>query len=72
MIAGGKKLPERDALRMAWQAIDQGAAGVDMGRNVFQAECPTAMIQAVRAVVHDGEKPQQAFDRYQALKNAAP
>jgi putative autoinducer-2 (AI-2) aldolase len=70
VIAGGKKLPERDALRMAWQAIDQGAAGVDMGRNVFQAECPTAMIQAVRAVVHDGEKPQQAFDRYQALKNA--
>jgi putative autoinducer-2 (AI-2) aldolase len=72
VIAGGKKLPERDALEMAWQAIDQGAAGVDMGRNVFQAECPTAMIQAVRAVVHDGEKPQQAFDRYQSLKNALP
>jgi putative autoinducer-2 (AI-2) aldolase len=71
VIAGGKKLPELDALRMAWQAIDQGAAGVDMGRNVFQAECPTAMIQAVRAVVHDGEKPQAAFDRYQSLKAAA-
>ncbi len=71
VIAGGKKLPERDALRMAWQAIDQGAAGVDMGRNVFQAECPTAMIQAVRAVVHDGEKPEQAFHRYESLKNAA-
>ncbi len=72
VIAGGKKLPERDALRMAWQAIDQGAAGVDMGRNVFQAECPTAMIQAVRAVVHNGEKPEQAFDRYQSLKAARP
>ena len=71
VIAGGKKLPERDALRMAWQAIDQGAAGVDMGRNVFQAECPTAMIQAVRAIIHDGEKPQQAFQRYESLKNAA-
>jgi putative autoinducer-2 (AI-2) aldolase len=71
VIAGGKKLPERDALRMAWQALDQGAAGVDMGRNVFQAECPTAMLQAVRAVVHDGEKPEQAFDRYQSLRSAA-
>jgi putative autoinducer-2 (AI-2) aldolase len=69
VIAGGKKLPELEALRMAWQAIDQGAAGVDMGRNVFQAECPTAMIQAVRAVVHDGEKPEQAFQQYQSLKS---
>ena len=70
VIAGGKKLPELEALRMAWQAIDQGAAGVHMGRNVFQAECPTAMIQAVRAVVHDGEKPEQAFQQYQSLKSA--
>jgi putative autoinducer-2 (AI-2) aldolase len=67
VIAGGKKLPELDALEMAYRAIDQGAAGVDMGRNVFQAECPTAMIQAVRAVVHDGEKPDQAFDLYRSL-----
>ena len=42
-----------------------------MGRNVFQAECPMAMLQAVRAVVHDGEKPEQAFHRYESLKNAA-
>lgn len=69
VIAGGKKLPELDALKMAYQAIDQGAAGVDMGRNVFQAECPTAMIQAVRAVVHDGQKPEKAFDLYNTLKN---
>ena len=69
VIAGGKKLPELDALKMAYQAIDQGAAGVDMGRNVFQAECPTAMIKAVRAVVHEGAKPEKAFDLYQSLKN---
>ena len=67
VIAGGKKLPELEALEMAYQAIDQGAAGVDMGRNVFQAEHPVAMIQAVRAVVHDGEKPEKAFDLYQSL-----
>jgi len=69
VLAGGKKQPEQDALNMAYRAIDQGACGVDMGRNIFQAENPIAMIQAVRAVVHDGESPQKAFDLYNTLKN---
>ncbi len=68
VIAGGKKLPEPDALKMARNAIDQGAAGVDMGRNIFQADDPVAMIRAVRAVVHDGEKPDKALDLYETLK----
>lgn len=68
IIAGGKKLAEMDALAMAHQAIDQGAAGVDMGRNIFQCEAPRAMIQAVRAVVHQGEKAELAYELYQSLK----
>ncbi len=68
VIAGGKKLPELDALTMAYKAIDQGASGVDMGRNIFLADDPPAMLQAVRAVVHDGEKPDKAYDLYQTLK----
>lgn len=68
VIAGGKKLPELDALDMAWKAIDQGASGVDMGRNIFQAEDPVAMIQAVSKVVHELEKPAQAFQLYNDLK----
>jgi putative autoinducer-2 (AI-2) aldolase len=68
VIAGGKKLPEPDALKMAYNAIQQGAAGVDMGRNIFQSEAPTAMIQAVRKVVHEKMKPHEAYDVYQALK----
>ena len=68
VIAGGKKLPELDALTMAYKAIDQGAAGVDMGRNIFQSADPVAMIQAVGAVVHKKEKPQKAFQLYQQLK----
>jgi len=71
VIAGGKKLPERDALEMAWRAIDQGAAGVDMGRNIFQSDCPVAMISAVRAVVHDGASVNQAYDIYKAGKAKA-
>ena len=69
VMAGGKKLPELDALVMAYNAIDQGASGVDMGRNIFQADAPVAMIQAVGKVVHDGMKPQQAYDFYLTQKN---
>ena len=61
MIAGGKKIEEQAALELAYRAINEGAAGVDMGRNVFQAEDPIAMIQAVRGVVHDGLSADQAF-----------
>lgn len=67
VIAGGKKLPEKDALTLAYQAIQCGAAGVDMGRNVFQSEHPAAMIQAVSAVVHEGLHPDKAFEMYQDL-----
>jgi putative autoinducer-2 (AI-2) aldolase len=69
VIAGGKKLPELDALTMAFRAVDQGASGVDMGRNIFLADDPVAMIQAVRAVVHDLQKPESALDLYQTLKS---
>lgn len=69
VIAGGKKLPEKEALQMAYDAIQQGASGVDMGRNIFQSDAPAAMIQAVRKVVHENEKPEIAFQYYQDLKN---
>jgi putative autoinducer-2 (AI-2) aldolase len=69
VIAGGRKLPELDALTMTHRAMQAGAAGTDMGRNIFQAEAPAAMIQAVRAVVHDGESPKKAFELYRSLKN---
>jgi len=67
VIAGGKKLPELDALAMARRAVDAGALGVDMGRNIFQADSPTAMARAVAAVVHQNEKPGKAHEMYLAL-----
>jgi putative autoinducer-2 (AI-2) aldolase len=69
VIAGGKKMPELDALEMAHKAVDQGAAGVDMGRNIFQAEAPAAMIQAVRKVVHESVAPKDAYEFYLTMKN---
>jgi putative autoinducer-2 (AI-2) aldolase len=68
VMAGGKKLGELDALTMASRAINAGAAGVDMGRNIFQSEAPRAMIQAVRKVVHDGYTPAQALEVYETLR----
>jgi putative autoinducer-2 (AI-2) aldolase len=54
---------------MAYNAIQEGASGVDMGRNIFQSEDPVAMIQAIKAVVHNNETPENAFDLYNTLKN---
>jgi putative autoinducer-2 (AI-2) aldolase len=70
VMAGGRKLPERDALAMAYHAISSGAAGVDMGRNIFQSDTPQAMIRAVGAVVHESMKPGDAYDKY--LREPAP
>lgn len=69
VIAGGKKVEEQEALRVAYQAMQEGAAGVDMGRNVFQSEHPQAMLAAVRGVVHDGLSPAEAFDLFETLSH---
>jgi putative autoinducer-2 (AI-2) aldolase len=68
VMAGGKKLPELEALTMAYNAVQEGAAGVDMGRNIFQSDAPKAMISAVHAVVHKNLKPAEAFEMFNALK----
>ena len=69
VMAGGKKLPELDALTMAYNAVQQGAAGVDMGRNIFQSDAPKAMLAAVHAVVHQSMKPKEAFELFKDLKS---
>lgn len=69
VIAGGKKLPEAEALEMAYKAIQEGAHGVDMGRNIFQSDCPAGMAQAIGKVVHEGYTPQQAYQVYEEVKH---
>ena len=69
VMAGGKKLPELDALTMAYRAIQEGASGVDMGRNIFQSDCPAGMIQAVSHIVHEGMKPDQALELYRTIRD---
>lgn len=70
VIAGGKKLPEMEALQMTANAISAGASGVDMGRNIFQSDNPLGMIKAVKAIVHKGASVKDAFDIYQKTKKS--
>ena len=71
VMAGGKKLPEADALAMAYRAIQAGAAGVDMGRNVFQSPAPAAMLEALGKVVHEDMKPGDAYQLYRDLETSS-
>jgi putative autoinducer-2 (AI-2) aldolase len=71
VMAGGKKLPELDALTMVHDAVRRGAAGVDMGRNIFQSEAPLAMLLAVSRVVHEDLTPAEAFALYNERKAAS-
>jgi len=68
VVAGGKKVPEREAITLAHNAVGAGACGVDMGRNIFQSDCPVGMIRAVRAVVHDGASVDDAYAVYEKEK----
>ena len=67
IVAGGKKIPERDALQLTYNAIKGGAVGVDMGRNIWQSDHPVAMIRAVRSIVHQNSGVQEAFKMYEDL-----
>jgi 3-hydroxy-5-phosphonooxypentane-2,4-dione thiolase len=63
IIAGGKKLPkEIDALELAYHAVQHGAAGVDMGRNIWQSDYPIEMIKGVRAIVHENLNVNEAYN----------
>jgi 3-hydroxy-5-phosphonooxypentane-2,4-dione thiolase len=67
IIAGGKKLAERDALQLTFDAIKDGASGVDMGRNIWQSNNPVAMIKAVKDIVHENSTVEKAYDQYLSM-----
>lgn len=68
VMAGGKKIPELDALTMSWKAIQEGASGVDMGRNIFQSQAPVAMMKAVNRIVHEGATPEEAYEFFNSIR----
>jgi len=72
IIAGGPKLKEREALELAYNAVKAGAAGVDMGRNIWQSENPVPMIRAVRSIVHGNVNVNDAYDLFKRLCKENP
>ena len=71
VVAGGPKLnTEKDAFELAYNALQEGAVGVDMGRNIWQNDHPVAMIKAIRAIVHDGFSVKESVDLFEDAKVA--
>jgi putative autoinducer-2 (AI-2) aldolase len=70
IVAGGKKTSEMEALELTYNSVKGGAVGVDMGRNIFQSDCPVGMIQAVRAIVHENMSAKEAYKIYESAKGA--
>ena len=71
IVAGGKKIPERDAMQLTRNAIAGGAVGVDMGRNIWQSDNPVAMIRAIRSIVHQNATVDEAYSMYRGLSQKA-
>ena len=69
IIAGGKKISEKDALELTYNSIKDGAVGVDMGRNIWQSDNPVPMIKAVRSMVHGTNSVEQAYTLFKKLCN---
>ena len=65
VVAGGKKLPEDEAMALAYNVMRKGAHGVDMGRNIFQSEQPVEMAMAVGKIVHEGFTDKEALEFFQ-------
>ena len=72
IVAGGKKIPERDALVLTRNAVKGGAVGVDMGRNIWQSDHPVAMIRAVYDIVHRNASADAAYESYKRSVSEAP
>ncbi|MCL2442265.1 MAG: 3-hydroxy-5-phosphonooxypentane-2,4-dione thiolase [Treponema sp.] len=64
VVAGGKKLKEKDALTMAYKSIQGGARGLDMGRNIFQSHHPVIMADAIGKIVHYKYTDTEAWEFY--------
>lgn len=60
ILGGAKRGNERDMLADIKAAVDAGGAGVAIGRNIFQADDPTAMTAAVASILHEGASVDEA------------
>lgn len=71
IVAGGEKMPEQKSLTLCYRAMNEGAAGIDVGRNVFQSSSPVGMIKAISAIVHDNLDPDDAYQLFRELASCS-
>ncbi|MFB6079758.1 MAG: class I fructose-bisphosphate aldolase [Haloferacaceae archaeon] len=66
VMSGGSKADDLDFLRTVETAVNAGAKGLAVGRNVFQRERPRALLDALEAVIFEGESAEDAVGRAEA------
>lgn len=72
VIAGGPKTESvLEVLEFVYDGMQRGAIGVNLGRNIWQNEHPTAVAQALRAVIHENCSPKEAHDLFLNVANVA-
>jgi class I fructose-bisphosphate aldolase len=62
VMSGGSKTDDLEFLRTVETAMDAGARGLAVGRNVFQRERPRAILDALEAVIFEGESAESAVE----------
>lgn len=72
VIAGGPKTEnDLEVLRFVYDGIQKGAIGVNLGRNIWQNDCPEGMARALQGIIHENLTPEEAYDLYQDMKSKA-
>lgn len=70
VMAGGPKCDtELEVLEFVHDGMQKGAAGINLGRNVWQNPHPVAMMRALRAIVHENYTAKEAWDLFNSLKS---
>jgi DhnA family fructose-bisphosphate aldolase class Ia len=62
VIAGGPKCKSnQEILQTTFDSLKAGAAGLSIGRNIFQCENPTQIVKALSTIVHENSSVEQAL-----------
>lgn len=70
VIAGGPKCEsELEVLEFVYDGIQNGAIGINLGRNVWQSASPVAIAKALQAIIHNNATVKEAHNLFNEVKN---
>jgi putative autoinducer-2 (AI-2) aldolase len=68
VIAGGPKVASQfEVFKFVYDGLQQGAIGVNLGRNIWQTQNPIAAIRAIRAIIHENFTAQEANELFNKI-----